>query len=80
MGTEVAKKDACYKELEGYFRFSDVNVFAYKKDPFRFEKAQAGWDVWRGTHKVGWVAVRDHAKPFVDELLAREEGRTGREP
>jgi hypothetical protein len=53
-------------------------TFSYRG--FRFEKAQAGWDVWRGTRKVGWVAVRDHAKPFVDELLAREEEPSSGEP
>ena len=47
---------------------------------FRLEKAQAGWDVWRGTHKVGWIAVRGHAKPYVDELLAREKGQPSGEP
>jgi hypothetical protein len=45
-------------------------TFSYRG--FRFEKAQAGWDVWRGTKRVGWVTIRDHAKPFVDELLESE--------
>ncbi len=50
-------------------------TFSYRG--FRFEKAQAGWDVWRGTKRAGWVAIRDHAKPFVDELLAGERSSKG---
>ena len=47
-------------------------TFSYRG--FRFEKAQAGWDVWQGTKRVGWVAIRDHAKPFVDDLLTTRAG------
>jgi len=48
-------------------------IFSYRG--FRFEKVQAGWNVWRGEHRVGWIPVRAHAKPYVDELLARELDR-----
>lgn len=52
-------------------------TFSYRG--FRFEKAQAGWDVWRGEHRVGWIAIRTHAKPYVDDLLDRELERPDRE-
>jgi hypothetical protein len=45
-------------------------TFAYRG--YRFEKAQAGWDVFQGTKRVGWVAIRDAAKPYVDELIASD--------
>ncbi|MFL5737573.1 MAG: hypothetical protein ACJ76P_09570 [Actinomycetota bacterium] len=49
-------------------------AFSYRG--FRFEKAQAGWDVWRGAQRVGWIAVRAHAKPYVDDLLAADIDRS----
>jgi len=45
--------------------------FSYRG--FRFEKAQAGWDIWRGERRIGGGSVRDHAKAYVDELLEREK-------
>jgi hypothetical protein len=37
---------------------------------FRLVKAQAGWDVWRGTTRVGWEPTKAKAKMFVDEWLS----------
>jgi hypothetical protein len=53
-------------------------AFSYRG--FRFEKAQAGWDVWQGTRRVGWVAVRAHAKAYVDDLVASEANPSPRAP
>jgi hypothetical protein len=45
--------DLHYKELDGYFRFSDVNPFAHEKDPFRWEKGQLKYKHRDRTYTAG---------------------------
>jgi hypothetical protein len=39
---------------------------------FRLEKAQAGWDIWRGRTRIGWEETKTRAQRSVDALLEEE--------
>lgn len=46
-----------YKDMDAYFRFSDLNAFAQKNDPFRWEKGQVRYKHHNTTVTVGSIGA-----------------------